>query len=74
MTVIDKTKTRTLRNWVADGVITAAQAADIATADDRVFNPAKMLVSYDDLGRWGYINNSMRFDVSWNSSYTAAMF
>lgn len=74
MTVIAKTKTRTLRNWVADGVLTSAQAADIATNDDKVTDISKMLVSYDDLGKMGYIKNSLRFDVSWNSMYSASMF
>lgn len=74
MTVISKTKTRSLRNWVADGVITATQANDILVADDKAHSMTSRLVSYDELGKWGYIKNSLRFDVSWNSAYSASMF
>jgi hypothetical protein len=70
MTVIDKDKKRTLRNWVSDGVITSLQAKNLIEKDKVKYADQK-LVAYNDLGNFNVINNSCRFDVVWNTMYSA---
>ena len=70
MTVIEKDVFRTLRNWVADGVITVTQAQSLID-NEKASNMDRTLISYDQLGNWKLIDNSMRFDVVWNSGYVA---
>jgi hypothetical protein len=72
MTVIDRTKMRSLRNWIADGVITNVQAQSVLKSED-VFRSLNDLVSYNDLGNLKLIDNSLRFDAVWNSGYTGAI-
>jgi hypothetical protein len=68
MTLIELDQKRTLRNWIADGVITADQASDIIEIG-HIKDSKRLLLSYDDLGNYGVLANSMRFDAGWNSGY-----
>lgn len=68
MTLIELDQKRTLRNWMKTGVITADQYSDILTIG-HIKDSKKELISYDDLGNYGVLINSMRFDAGWNSGY-----
>jgi hypothetical protein len=68
MTLIELDQKRTLRNWIADGIITTDQASNILEIG-HIKDSKKLLLSYDDLGNYGVLTNSMRFDAGWNSGY-----